>query len=53
MILEPVLPPVKPDGRPRTWPMRLIMDSIFSVVRSGCQRTKVLPVGPGPGSRNT
>ncbi len=37
MILEPLLPPARPGGRPRTWPMRTITDGIFYVVRSGCQ----------------
>ncbi len=36
-ILEPLIPSVKPGGRDRKWPMRLIMDGIFYVVRSGCQ----------------
>jgi len=36
-ILEPLIPPAKPGGRDRKWSMRLIMDGIFYVVRSGCQ----------------
>src|SRR5688572_2514625 len=34
--LEPLLPSVKRTGRPRQWPLRLILDGIFYVVRSGC-----------------
>jgi len=36
-ILEPLIPPAKPGGRDRKWSMRLIMDGIFYLVRSGCQ----------------
>ena len=32
-----LLPPAKPGGRPRKWPLRLIGDGIFCVLRSGCQ----------------
>ena len=34
--LEPLLPPAKTTGRPRQWPLRLILDGIFYLVRSGC-----------------
>lgn len=36
-ILAPLLPHRKPRGRPPKWPLRLILDGIFYVVRSGCQ----------------
>jgi putative transposase len=36
-ILAPLLPAAKPRGRPPKWPMRLILDGIYYVVRSGCQ----------------
>ncbi len=36
-ILEPLIPPAKLGGRDRKWSMRLIMEDIFYVVRSGCQ----------------
>lgn len=35
-ILAPLLPPAKPGGRPRKWPMRTICDAIFYLLRSGC-----------------
>src|SRR5215208_4030499 len=34
--LEPYLPAPKANGRPRTYPLREILDAIFYVVRSGC-----------------
>lgn len=34
--LEPLLPPPKTTGRPRQWDLRLILDGIFYLVRSGC-----------------
>jgi putative transposase len=36
-LLAPLLPPAKPGGRPRKWPLRLICDGIFYVLRTGCQ----------------
>jgi putative transposase len=35
-ILEPLLPPEKPGGRPREVDMRAILNGIFYVLRSGC-----------------
>ncbi len=35
-VLRPLLPPAKPGGRPRTSDLRLILDAIFYVLRSGC-----------------
>ncbi len=35
--LAPLLPPPKRRGRPRKHPVRMILDAIFYVVRSGCQ----------------
>src|SRR4028119_1712831 len=34
--LEPLLPAPKSTGRPRQWSLRLILNSIFYLVRSGC-----------------
>jgi transposase len=34
--LEPLLPAPKATGRPRQWPLRLILNGIFYLVRSGC-----------------
>ena len=35
-ILEPLVPAVKPGGRPARWPRREIVNAICYVVRSGC-----------------
>ncbi len=35
-IVEPVLPPAKPGGRPRTVDLREAIDPIFYLTRSGC-----------------
>jgi putative transposase len=35
-VLSPLLPPPKSGGRPRKWPLRLILDGIFYVLRTGC-----------------
>ena len=35
-IVEPLLPPAKPGGRPRTVDMREVMNAIFYLNRSGC-----------------
>ena len=35
-VIEPMLPPPAPTGRPRT-PLRLVLDAILYVVKSGCQ----------------
>src|SRR5512135_1896469 len=36
-LLEPLLPPPKPGGRPRTTDLRRLLDGLFQVVRTGCQ----------------
>ena len=36
-LLEPLIPPAKRGGRPRTVDMRQVVDTIFYVLRSGCQ----------------
>ena len=36
-MLEPLLPPVRPGGRPRAHPLREIVDAIRYVLRTGCQ----------------
>ncbi len=36
-ILEPLIPPAKPGGRPRSVDMRAVIDAIFYVDRTGCQ----------------
>ncbi len=35
-ILEPLIPPAKPGRHPRSSDMRLILNGIFCVLRSGC-----------------
>lgn len=35
-LIEPLIPPAKPGGRPRSVNMREILNAILYVVRSGC-----------------
>src|SRR3954470_24390396 len=34
---EPLIPPAKPGGRPRTTDLRRLLDGLFHLVRTGCQ----------------
>lgn len=36
-LIEPLIPPPKPGGRPRTTDVRHLLDGLFYVVRTGCQ----------------
>lgn len=36
LILAPLLPPDRPRGRRRSWPMRELVNAIFYALRSGC-----------------
>ncbi len=36
-ILEPLIPPVKPGGRPRTVDRREVVNGIFYLLKTGCQ----------------
>ena len=36
LIVEPLIPPAKPGGRPRTVNMREVLNAIFYLLRSGC-----------------
>lgn len=36
-VLEPLLPPVAGKGRPPQWPMRVLVDAMFYVLRGGVQ----------------
>ena len=35
-LLAPLIPAAKPSGRPRSVEMRLILNGIFYVLRTGC-----------------
>jgi putative transposase len=35
-MLEPLIPPEKPGGRPRAVDMRAVLHGIFDVLRAGC-----------------
>lgn len=48
-ILAPLLPPAKAGGRPRSVNLRIMMNGIFHVLRSGCQ-WRMLPREYGPWS---
>src|SRR5262249_5333506 len=36
-LIEPLLPPAKPGGRPRSTDLREVLNALFYLVRSGCQ----------------
>ena len=36
-LLEPLIPPAKPGGRPRTTDTRNLLDGLFYLVRTGCR----------------
>ena len=36
-LMQPLIPPAKPGGRPRTTDMRRLLDSLFYLLRTGCQ----------------
>src|SRR5512134_2004322 len=36
-LIEPLIPPARAGGRPRTTDMRQLLDGLFYVVRTGCQ----------------
>lgn len=36
-LLEPLIPPAKSGGRPRATDMRRLLDSVFYLLRTGCQ----------------
>ena len=48
-VLAPLLPPAKPGGRPRTVNLRLILNGIFYLLRSGW-KFRMLPRDYGPWS---
>lgn len=46
-LLEPMIPPAKPGGRPRQTDMREVINAIFYVLRGGIQ-WRMLPEGFPP-----
>ena len=46
-IIQPLLPACLPGGRPRTVPLRKVLDAILYVTRSGCA-WRLLPLGGFP-----
>ncbi len=36
-LLEPLIPPARPGGRPRSTDIRNLLDGLFYLVRTGCQ----------------
>jgi len=40
-ILEPFFPAAKPGGRPRSVNMREVMNAIFYLQKTGCQRANL------------
>ena len=46
-LLEPLLPPTAPCGRPRRWPIRGLVDGVRHRARAGCPWRDV-PVRYGP-----
>ena len=42
-LLEPMIPPARPGGRPRTTDMRRLLDGLFYLVRTGCQWRRLPP----------
>lgn len=49
VLLEPLLPPAKPGGRPRSVSLRRILNGVFSLLRTGCA-WRYLPREYGPWS---
>jgi len=43
-LLEPLIPPAKPEGRPRATDMRQLLDSLFYLLRTGCQWRHLPPL---------
>ncbi len=43
-LLQPLIPPAKPGGRPRTTDMRRLLDSLFYLLRTGCQWRHLPPL---------
>jgi len=50
-IIEPLIPPAKPGGRPRKHIMREILNAIFYILRSGCA-WRMLPTTCHPGKQS-
>ena len=56
-LLEPLIPPARSGGRPRATDMRRLLESVFYLLRIGCQCAErlqhVLDVVRQPDSNNT
>lgn len=49
-LVEPFLPKPARTGRPRSWPMRLVVDAILYVLRTGCASGHLPRDVPPPGT---
>jgi hypothetical protein len=47
-LVEPLIPPAKPGGRPRTTDMRRRLDGLFYLLRTGCQWRHLPPPPAAP-----
>ncbi len=45
-VLEPLVPPLSPVGRPPAWPMRTFVNAIFYVLRDGIPWRMLPPCFP-------
>jgi transposase len=36
-VIAPLFPPSKTTGRPRKWPLRLLLETVLYLLRTGCQ----------------
>ncbi len=47
-LVEPLIPPAKPSGRPRSTDMRRVLDGLSYLVRTGCQWRHLPPPSAFP-----
>lgn len=43
-LLEPLIPPARPGGRPRSTDIRRVLDALFHLVRTGCRWRHLPPL---------